>query len=66
MKKIALFIVAAGMLSMVACKSAPKQEAAVEPVATEAEVAAPEATPADTTVVETPAETPAEGTVDEK
>ena len=30
MKKIALFVIAAGMISMVACKSAPKQEEATE------------------------------------
>lgn len=30
MKRIALFLMVAGMLSMVACKSAPKQEEATE------------------------------------
>ena len=30
MKKITLFLMVAGMLSMVACKSAPKQEEATE------------------------------------
>ena len=31
MKRIALFLMVAGMLSMVACKSAPKQEETTEP-----------------------------------
>ncbi|MGE0077710.1 MAG: hypothetical protein AB7S48_07620 [Bacteroidales bacterium] len=35
MKRIALFLMVAGMLSMVACKSAPKKEEATEVQPTE-------------------------------
>lgn len=63
MKRIALFLMAAGLISMAACKSAPKQEATVEPAATEAVVDSTVAA-TDSTVADVPAE-PAEGTVNE-
>ncbi len=51
MKRIALFLMVAGMLSMVACKSAPKQEA------TEAEQSATEQVTDSTQALETEADT---------
>lgn len=54
MKKVVLFLAAASLVSMVACKSAPKQEVVAEEPQTE------QVAPADSTATEAPAETPAE------
>ncbi|HPD94346.1 MAG: hypothetical protein H6537_02410 [Bacteroidales bacterium] len=54
MKKFALLLMAAGMISMVACKSAPKQEEATDETAVEkVDTAAQAETPAaDTAAVD--------------